>query len=124
MAPFPLSPSFRPSSPLLPDSLIVKFHFSKVHSSSTFVDFLSHFLISLLKKRGGSFQQLKNISYLALRPLLRDKFLGVSFRFSGRVFATSLKSNSFKFLFGSVPFSSLSANIDFSKVSRITRNGT
>lgn len=49
--------------------------------------------------------------------------LGIGFSFSGRVYGAT-KATSFKMLFGSVPFNTLHANIDYSNLTQKTRNGT
>lgn len=49
--------------------------------------------------------------------------LGIGFSFSGRVYGAT-KATSFKMLFGSVPFNTLHANIDYSRITQKTRNGT
>lgn len=49
--------------------------------------------------------------------------LGIGFPFPGRVYGAT-KATSFKMLFGSVPFNTLHANIDYSRLTQKTRNGT
>jgi len=49
--------------------------------------------------------------------------IGIGFSFSGRVYGAT-KATSFKTLFGSVPFNTLHANIDYSRLTQKTRNGT
>jgi hypothetical protein len=48
---------------------------------------------------------------------------GIGFSFSGRVYGAT-KATSFKTLSGSVPFNTLKANIDYSRPTQKTRNGT
>ena len=98
---------------------------------------LARFMIAFIKKNKATknkFQQLKNIAYKILRPLCDARagrsttiqtapLLGAGFRFAGRVYGAK-KAASFKMLFGSVPFSTLDANIDYANIMQKTRNGT
>jgi hypothetical protein len=114
------------SSFMRPLDIVIKYHHSKAHTAAAFTANISRFLIAFLKKNKGSknkFQQLKNITFKLLRATGRDRFLGVGFRYSGRVYGAK-KAASFKMLFGSVPFSTLDANVDYSSLTQKTRNGT
>jgi len=77
----------------------------------------------------NKFQQLKNLTYKILNELLQSRsphrfaLRGVAFAFSGRVYGAK-KASSFKQLFGSVPFGSYGAKIDYGAVVHQTRNGT
>jgi len=110
-----------------PLDIVIKYHHSKAHTAAAFTANISRFLIAFLKKNKGSknkFQQLKNITYKLFCLLSKqDKFLGVGFRYSGRVYGAK-KAASFKMLLGSVPFSTLDANVDYSSLTQGTRNGT
>lgn len=104
----------------------IKHYYSKTFNAYTLIENLSRFLISFIKKNKGGknkFQQLKNITYKVLQFLIHNQFHGVAFSFSGRVYGAK-KGMSFKMLFGSVPFSTLTQNIDYAKLMQKTRNGT
>jgi hypothetical protein len=109
--------------------MILKHHHSKAHNASLLVQNLSRFVIAFLKKNKGSknkLQQLKNIAYKILLSLAKghqNRCLGVGFSFSGRVYGAR-KASSLKMLFGSVPFNTLEANMDYSRIMQKTRNGT
>ena len=116
---------------------IIKHHYSKSHSAEALTANLARFAIAFIKKNKATknkFQQLKNIAYKILRPLCSNQaglnigsqtapFHGAGFRFAGRVYGAK-KAASFKMLFGSVPFSTLDANIDYANIMQKTRNGT
>jgi hypothetical protein len=86
------------------------------------------------KASKNKFQQLKNITYKILLSLLHNNnnnlnnlnhnniFLGLGFRYAGRVYGGT-KSLPFKILLGSVPFNTLNINLDYSKIYQKTRNG-
>lgn len=104
----------------------IKHYYSKTHDAYTLITNLSRFLIAFIKKNKGGknkFQQLKNISYRALQSQICNNYKGIGFRFSGRVYGAK-KAMSFKMLFGSVPFNTLKANIDYAYLMQKTRNGT
>jgi len=107
--------------------IIVKHHHSKAHNASNLVSNLSRFAIAFLKKGAtakNKFQQLKNIVHKTLTALgQQNRYLGVCFGFSGRVYGAK-KASSFKMLLGSVPFNTLEANIDYANIMQKTRNGT
>lgn len=98
---------------------------------------LARFMIAFIKKNKATknkFQQLKNIAYKILRPLVGATkgysskntlapLRGASFRFAGRVYGAK-KAASFKMLFGSVPFNTLDAGVDWVGIMQKTRNGT
>jgi hypothetical protein len=130
----------------VPGQFIIKHLYSKAHNASLLVQNLSRFLIAFLKRNKGSknkFQRLKNTSFKVLSSLVSSApsaspssrrpadakpsrvtpRLGVGFAFSGRVYGAT-KATSFKMLFGSVPFNTLHANIDYSRITQKTRNGT
>lgn len=135
--------------PPLYGQFIIKHLYSKSHNASLLVQNMSRFLIAFLKRNKGSknkFQQLKNISYKILSSLIKDQRsypqlavgfssgthhplrnfaprLGIGFSFSGRVYGAT-KATSHKMLFGSVPFNTLYANIDYARLTQKTRNGT
>jgi len=135
----------------VPGQFIIKHLYSKAHNASLLVQNLSRFLIAFLKRNKGSknkFQRLKNTSFKVLSSLVSSAAThspsgrrpsspaeakpsrpfvtprrGVGFAFSGRVYGAT-KATSFKMLFGSVPFNTLQANIDYSRITQKTRNGT
>lgn len=108
-------------------NIIIKQQYSKAQSASLLVQNLSRFVIAFLKKNKGGknkLQQLKNIAYKVLSSLtINHRCLGVGFRFSGRVYGAR-KASSLKLLFGSVPFNTFQANLDYSQIMQKTRNGT
>lgn len=108
-------------------NIIIKQQYSKAQSASLFVQNLSRFVIAFLKKNKGGknkLQQLKNIAYKVLSSLtINHQCLGVGLRFSGRVYGAR-KASSLKLLFGSVPFNTFQANLDYSQIMQKTRNGT
>ena len=104
----------------------IKHYYSKTYDAYTLIENLSRFLIAFIKKNKGGknkFQQLKNISYRALQAQIKNNYIGIGFKFSGRVYGAK-KAMSFKMLFGSVPFNTLKANIDYCSLMQKTRNGT
>jgi len=124
--------------------LIIKYGpASRAPNASLIVQTLSRFLIAFLKRNASKnkFQQMKNITYKILSPLVESRAgapavgwgtsageagttcVGVGFAFSGRVYGAQ-KAASFKMLFGSVPFNTLDAHVDYSSVTQKTRNGT
>lgn len=109
--------------------LIIKHQSSKAHNASLLVQNLSRFVISFLKRNKASrnkFQQLKNIVYKLLQSLYERsgrRYLGIGIAFSGRAYGAK-KAASFKMLFGSVPFNTLAANIDYANITEKTGNGT
>lgn len=109
--------------------VILKHHYEKAYNANLLVQNLSLFAIAFLKKNKGSknkLQQLKNIAHKILLPLASSQnqsLAGVGFSFSGRVYGAR-KASSLKMLFGSVPFNTLEANIDYSHIMQKTRNGT
>ena len=129
--------------------IIIKHQHSKAHNASLLVQNLSRFVIAFLKKNRGSknkFQQLKNIVYKLLSSLYeqpgpvssgppegsspyipgsrkKKRYSGIGVAFGGRAYGAK-KASTFKMLFGSVPFNTLSANIDYSNITEKTRNGT
>ena len=109
--------------------IILKYTFCKSDNAYLFVQNLSKYLISYLKKhRGGKnkTQQLKKMAYKILLSLYtknRHKFYGLGLRFSGRVYGAK-KASSFKMLFGAVPLNTLGANIDYAQITQKTINGT
>jgi hypothetical protein len=110
-------------------SITIKHHYEKACNANLLVQNLSLFAIAFLKKNKGSknkLQQLKNIAHKILLPLANSQnqsLAGVGFSFSGRVYGAR-KASSLKMLFGSVPFNTLEANIDYSHIMQKTRNGT
>lgn len=58
-----------------------------------------------------------------LQRRTRRRYLGIGVAFGGRAYGAK-KASTFKMLFGSVPFNTLSANIDYSGIMEKTRNGT
>ena len=109
--------------------IILKYGYCKSENAFLFVQNLSKYLISYLKKHKGSknkAQQLKKIAHQMLLSIYtknKHKFNGIGFRFSGRVYGAK-KAASFKMLFGSVPLSTLSAKINFAQITEKTINGT
>lgn len=109
--------------------IILKYTFCKSDNAYIFVQNLSKYLISYLKKhRGGKnkTQQLKKMAYKMLLSLYtknQHKFNGLGLHFSGRVYGAK-KASSFKMLFGAVPLNTLAANIDYAKITQKTINGT
>ena len=53
----------------------------------------------------------------------RLRYLGIGVAFGGRAYGAK-KASTFKVLFGSVPFNTLSVNIDYPNIMEKTRNGT
>lgn len=112
--------------------LVIKHQHSKTHNASLTVQNLSRFAIAFLKKNKAGknkFQQLKNTVYKLLRLVYEQpkipyrRYLGAAAAFSGRAYGAK-KASSFKMLFGSVPFNTFSANIDYAHITEKTRNGT
>jgi hypothetical protein len=134
-----------------PIDINLKYYYSRTHSAYTLLENLSRFLIAFIKKNKGGknkFQQLKNITYKVLQSLTpnalssspfvtsatnfsnskvmvntNETVKGLAFRYSGRVYGAT-KAMSFKMLMGSVPFSTLKADIDYAQLMQKTRNGT
>ena len=134
------------SSSPLNHNLILLHKTSRTYDASSFILYLSRFLITALKKnRGGGknkSSKLKSLahrklndvynSYMMLKMQNRweeppkrpdKKLIGIALRFSGRVYGAK-KAGSFKILFGSVPFGTISSDLDFAQVMLKTRNGT
>lgn len=112
-------------------ALIVRHHHSKSHNAFHLVSHLSRFSIAFLKKSGrtkNKLQQLKTLVQKILTlsissSIFQNRYLGVGFSFSGRVYGAK-KASSFKVTLGSVPLNTLNALIDYSSIMQKTRNGT
>ena len=117
-------------------SIIIKHTPTETLNSSLFLLHFSRFLITSIKKNKGGggknkFRRLKIAAYKKLKSILlhvnnlphSQNILGIGFSFSGRVYGGK-KAASFKILFGSVPFSTLNADLDYSQIMQKTRNGT
>jgi hypothetical protein len=102
---------------------VIKHRYSKAYNAQALTESLSRFLIAFIKKNKATknkFQQLKNMTYKILSAQCSPRAAfssvqGVGFRFAGRVYGAK-KAASFKMLFGSVPFSTLDADIDYASV--------
>lgn len=109
--------------------IVIRQHHSRTHSASLLIQNVSRFIIAFIKKRKGSknkFNQLKNVTYRILQTIKKHKLSenqGVGFTFSGRAYGAK-KAASFKIFLGSVPFSTLKAEIDYDSMMQKTKNGT
>jgi hypothetical protein len=109
--------------------IVIKQHHSRTHSASLLIQNISRFIIAFIKKRKGSknkFNQLKNVTYRILQTIKKHKLSenqGIGFTFSGRAYGAK-KAASFKIFLGSVPFSTLKAEIDYDSMMQKTKNGT
>lgn len=109
--------------------IVIKQHHSRTQSASLLIQNISRFIIAFIKKRKGSknkFNQLKNVTYRILQTIKKHKLSenqGIGFTFSGRAYGAK-KAASFKIFLGSVPFSTLKAEIDYDSMMQKTKNGT
>jgi ribosomal protein S3 len=114
----------------------IKHHYSRAQSASLLVQNISRFILAYIKKRRGGknkLNQLKNVTYRILQTISKSKMKdslsaprdggGIGFAFSGRVYGAK-KANNLKLFLGSVPFSTLDAEIDYSNMMQKTKNGT
>jgi hypothetical protein len=110
-------------------NIIVRHRHSRTENASLLIQNISRFIIAFIKKKRGSknkFNQLKNVTYRILQTIKKHKLSdndGIGFTYSGRAYGAK-KAASFKIFLGSVPFSTLTAEIDYSSMMQKTKNGT